>query len=138
MPLVASVLRRLEAIGPDVDGFAIGDHVVLTLIKSCGECRNCRKGASVACVGEQRSHPTPLSDGNGAPVAHGLGTGAFVVQHSVLKLKIKQWHTVNAVIRRAPWTCCSCATRSWAASVQRRSRCGSAPTRLSCETAAPC
>lgn len=67
----------VEIVGDDVDDISVGDHVVLTLIKSCGVCRNCLTGASVACTGELTSHPTPLADADGNPVAHGLGTGAF-------------------------------------------------------------
>ena len=67
----------VEKVGPDVSGIGVGDHVVLTLIKSCGQCRNCTSGASVACVGETPQHGTPLSDADGNPVAHGLGTAAF-------------------------------------------------------------
>lgn len=67
----------VEIVGDDVSGISVGDHVVITLIKSCGECRNCRSGVSVACTGELTTHPTPLSDAEGNPVAHGLGTAAF-------------------------------------------------------------
>jgi len=67
----------VEIVGDDVHDITVGDHVVITLIKSCGKCRNCRAGASVACIGELTNHPTPLSDADGNPVAHGLGTAAF-------------------------------------------------------------
>lgn len=67
----------VEAIGPDVTGFAEGDHVVITLIKSCGECRNCTAGASAVCVGELARQPSPLTDAEGNKVGHGLGTAAF-------------------------------------------------------------
>lgn len=38
----------VEAVGPEVDGIAIGDHVVLSFA-SCGECRNCRRGQPSYC-----------------------------------------------------------------------------------------
>ena len=76
----------VEAIGDGVHGVAAGDHVVVTLIKSCGECRTCRAGASAVCTGQVTAHPSPLTDGDGNPVGHGLGTAAFaeraVVHHS--------------------------------------------------------
>lgn len=76
----------VEVVGGDVDGISVGDPVVLTLIKSCGTCRNCAAGVSVACIGELPTHPSPLTDTNGAPVGHGLGTACFadraVVHHS--------------------------------------------------------
>lgn len=67
----------VEDVGEGADGFAVGDHVVVTLIKSCGECRNCLAGVSVACIGKMARHPSPLSDSDGNPIAHGLGTAAF-------------------------------------------------------------
>jgi len=73
----------VELVGDDVHDIAVGDPVVLTLIKSCGSCRNCLAGVSVACTGEMTTHPTPLSDSDGNPVAHGLGTAAFA-DHAVV------------------------------------------------------
>ena len=67
----------VEIVGDDVIDIAVGDHVVITLIRSCGQCRNCLRGVSVACTGELTNHPTPLSDADGNPVSHGLGTAAF-------------------------------------------------------------
>lgn len=67
----------VEVVGEGVADINVGDRVVITLIKSCGACRNCAAGVSVACVGELANHPTPLTDESGEPVAHGLGTAAF-------------------------------------------------------------
>jgi len=67
----------VEVVGDGVAGIDVGDHVVITLIRSCGVCRNCRAGVSVACTDELTTHPTPLTDADGHPVAHGLGTAAF-------------------------------------------------------------
>lgn len=67
----------VEVVGDGVTGINVGDHVVITLIKSCGVCRTCEAGVSVACIGDMTNHPTPLTDGDGNPVAHGLGTAAF-------------------------------------------------------------
>jgi len=67
----------VEIVGDGVSEISVGDHVVITLIKSCGSCRNCQAGVSVACTGELTNHPTPLSAADGNPVAHGLGTAAF-------------------------------------------------------------
>jgi S-(hydroxymethyl)glutathione dehydrogenase/alcohol dehydrogenase len=67
----------VEIVGDGVSEISVGDHVVITLIKSCGTCRNCQAGVSVTCTGELTNHPTPLSDADGNPVAHGLGTAAF-------------------------------------------------------------
>jgi len=67
----------VEAIADDVVDVAVGDHVVITLIKSCGVCRNCLNGVSVACQGTLTRHPSPLTDADGNTVGHGLGTAAF-------------------------------------------------------------
>ena len=65
-------------VGAGVAGFRTGDHVVVTLIRSCGRCHHCARGELVAC---QASFPldatSPLSDADGATVAQGLATGAF-------------------------------------------------------------
>lgn len=70
----------------DSVGFSVGDQVVVTLIRSCGECTRCQRGAEVACdtmfaLDEQ----SPLTDDDGAPIAHGMRTAAFaeeVVVHA--------------------------------------------------------
>jgi len=67
----------VEVVGEDVADIEVGDTAVITLIKSCGVCRNCSSDVSVACIGELVTHPTPLRDASGEPVAHGLGTAAF-------------------------------------------------------------
>lgn len=38
----------VEAIGPAVEGIAVGDHVVLSF-DSCGQCANCRSGQPAYC-----------------------------------------------------------------------------------------
>ena len=67
-------------VGEGVSDFAVGDRVVVTLIRSCGTCHSCAQGAQVAC---ETSFPldaqSPLS-ANGEEVKHGLRTGAFAEQ----------------------------------------------------------
>jgi Zn-dependent alcohol dehydrogenase len=65
-------------VGPGVTRLAPGDHVVVTLIRWCGECQSCAKGLPVFCeeVFPLDRH-TPLRDRTGAEVVHGLRTGAF-------------------------------------------------------------
>jgi S-(hydroxymethyl)glutathione dehydrogenase/alcohol dehydrogenase len=74
----------IVAVGPGVARLSPGDHVVATLIRSCGFCPACAEGAPVFC---QETFPldkaTPLSDREGRPVAHGLRTGAFA-EHAVV------------------------------------------------------
>ena len=77
----------VEEVGPGVQGFAAGDHVVVTLIRACGHCFHCDQAAPFLC-----DEPMPLDEasrlrnGNGRPILQGLKTGAFaeeaVVHHS--------------------------------------------------------
>ncbi len=65
-------------VGPGVAGVSAGDHVVVTLVRSCGHCHYCAQGKQVAC---ETTFPldreSPLSMPDGASLTHGLRTGAF-------------------------------------------------------------
>lgn len=77
----------IEAIGPGVKRMKVGDHVVATLIRSCGGCPSCSGGAPVFC---EEVFPldlkSPITDKSGSSVVHGMRIGAFaehvVVEHS--------------------------------------------------------
>lgn len=72
---------RVVELGEGVDNVAVGDRVVVSLIRACGACRACRRGHDVACTGDLALRDrSPLSDLNGKPVTHGLGTAAFAEQ----------------------------------------------------------
>lgn len=68
----------VAAVGAGVTAIAPGDHVVVTLIRSCGHCHGCTLGMPVTC---DASFPldarSPLTDASGAPIVHGLRTAAF-------------------------------------------------------------
>jgi S-(hydroxymethyl)glutathione dehydrogenase/alcohol dehydrogenase len=69
--------RVVEA-GPEVTGFRPGDHVVVTLIRSCGGCHYCDQGQAVLCDTEfPLDENSPLHGADGHSVHHGLRTGAF-------------------------------------------------------------
>jgi S-(hydroxymethyl)glutathione dehydrogenase / alcohol dehydrogenase len=74
----------VEAVGSGVTRLKPGDHVVATLIRNCGFCPACTEGAPVFC---EETFPldrnTPLHDGAGKPIVHGLRTGAFA-EHMVV------------------------------------------------------
>lgn len=71
----AGVVRRL---GAGVKGFSLGDHVVVTLIRSCGTCPSCGQGHPVTCEGRfPREALSPLKGANGQSLMHGLKTAAF-------------------------------------------------------------
>jgi Zn-dependent alcohol dehydrogenase len=71
----------VEAVGPGVPGLAPGDHVVVTLIRSCGSCHFCSQGKSVMCETSFRlDQDGPLRSADGAAIHQGLRTGAFAEQ----------------------------------------------------------
>lgn len=71
----------VEELGPGVDNVKVGDHVVVTLIRSCGDCHYCRQDKHMLC---ETTFPldvhTPLKATDGTPIQHGLRTGAFAEQ----------------------------------------------------------
>ena len=84
----------VETLGEGVETISVGDHVVVTLIRSCGHCHYCAQGKQVAC---ETSFPldakSPLSAQDGTALTHGLRTGAFaeyVVVHKSQAVTIDQ------------------------------------------------
>jgi S-(hydroxymethyl)glutathione dehydrogenase/alcohol dehydrogenase len=68
----------VESVGADVLDLKAGDHVVVTLIRSCGQCRYCTQSVETQCEGVfQRGISTPLTDVSGNPIVQGLNSGAF-------------------------------------------------------------
>jgi S-(hydroxymethyl)glutathione dehydrogenase / alcohol dehydrogenase len=71
----------VEEIGAGVEGFEVGDHVVVTLIRSCGHCYYCADGDEVLCEGAfSLDEPGPIRAADGGPMTQGLRTGAFAEQ----------------------------------------------------------
>ena len=64
MVLGHEVAGVVEAIGADVKGIALGDHVVLTFIPGCGRCRWCRQGLHHLCAEGPRITQGPQLDGS--------------------------------------------------------------------------
>ncbi len=68
----------VAAVGSGVSSVAVGDHVVVTLIRSCGKCHGCVQGRPVTCDATFPLDATsPLTDASGATVVHGLRCAAF-------------------------------------------------------------
>src|SRR6266511_3514798 len=74
----------VEKVGSGVDDLAVGDHVVMVFVPSCGHCLPCAEGRPALCEpgavangagtllsGERRLHR------NGTAVHHHLGVSAF-------------------------------------------------------------
>src|SRR5271168_4752955 len=74
----------VDAVGAGVTRLKVGDHVVATLIRSCGFCDACAGGGPAYC---EEVFPlnaaTPLHDKSGKPLVHGMGAGAFA-EHAVV------------------------------------------------------
>lgn len=77
----------VTATGADVSDVAVGDHVVVTLIRSCGTCVQCLRGNEVFCETRFDSDGTErLTNDAGEEIQAGLLCGSFaeavIVDHS--------------------------------------------------------
>ena len=84
----------VKAIGPETPGVQVGDHVVVTLIRACGQCFYCSRGDRVMCETTlPLSTRTPIRDASGAPVAQMMNVGSFadqvLVHHSQIAVMPK-------------------------------------------------
>ncbi len=65
-------------VGSGADGLAVGDHVVVTLVRSCGRCARCRGGQPALCEAPPGAGGGGvLTDAGGKPIHQGMHTGAF-------------------------------------------------------------
>ncbi len=74
-------------VGIDVLDCKLGDHVLVTLIRACGDCISCGNESFVTCEEPyHRLEQSPLINSAGHPIEHGLGTAAFaeeaIIHHS--------------------------------------------------------
>ena len=82
---------RISAVGDNVRGLEIGDHVVVTLIRACGHCSNCSGGAPTICETPVDGVEGPIKTVEGAPLMQAMACGAFaekvvVAQSQVVKI----------------------------------------------------
>lgn len=80
---------HVTSIGGGVRGVALGDPVVVTLIRACGTCPSCAGGKPVICESDMTSGP--ITGMNGEPMTQAMNTGGFaekvvVDQSQVVKL----------------------------------------------------
>ncbi|CUH63322.1 S-(hydroxymethyl)mycothiol dehydrogenase [Thalassovita autumnalis] len=77
---------RIAAVGAGVQGFEVGDDVVVTLIRACGHCPCCASGQPTICETPVDAANSPLHMADGTPVYQAMDTAAFaervVVDHS--------------------------------------------------------
>ncbi|MEM7224931.1 MAG: Zn-dependent alcohol dehydrogenase [Pseudomonadota bacterium] len=85
----------VEEVGPGITDIRPGDHVIVTLIRSCGHCHYCAQGDRHICetkftLDEERR----IHRADGADIVQGLRTGAFaeyvVVERSQIELIPKE------------------------------------------------
>lgn len=73
----------IDAVGADVAGLAVGDHVVLTPVPPCGCCYWCVRGEPGVCVNATAIQTNTFADGStglsrrGELIFRGVGMGAF-------------------------------------------------------------
>ncbi len=69
----------VEQVGAGVTSVKVGDHAVVSLIRSCGHCPACSRGAPVRCEATfPLDEHSPLTvHGTGESLVHGLRTAGF-------------------------------------------------------------
>ena len=91
----------VEKLGEGVDDLAVGDHVVMVFVPSCGHCLPCAEGRPALCEpGAAANTAGTLLSGarrlhrNGTDINHHLGVSAFaeyatVSRHSLVKVDLE-------------------------------------------------
>ena len=67
----------VTATGDGVRAAAVGDAVIVTLIRACGSCASCASGRPVLCETSRDGSKGPLSTADGAPMEQAMACGAF-------------------------------------------------------------
>ncbi len=68
----------VTGIGEDVQHVAVGDHVLVTLVRACGSCHYCSQARPVLCETQfPLDQTSPLRTTSGQPIAQGMRTAAF-------------------------------------------------------------
>jgi S-(hydroxymethyl)glutathione dehydrogenase/alcohol dehydrogenase len=71
----------VSAVGPDVAGLAVGDHVVGGVVRYCGECARCVAGRVYQCLQpeavQRAATDAPRLSLEGVPVTQAFGIGGF-------------------------------------------------------------
>jgi alcohol dehydrogenase len=93
MPMVLGheAAGEVVEVGPGVESFAAGDHVVTTFVPACGHCEPCRLGRAPLCVPGAAANTSGAllggdrrwRDGDGSELHHHLGISAFA-EHAVV------------------------------------------------------
>lgn len=86
----------VESVGSSVHAVSPGDHVVVSLLSACGDCRACRLGEPWMC-GADLGRADALTDAAGDRVARGIGVAGFAEQVVVHESQIA------AIPAALPW-----------------------------------
>jgi Zn-dependent alcohol dehydrogenase len=79
----------VETVGGSIDDITPGDHVVVTMVRSCGTCPCCARGLRGCCVHDfGKGAGVKLRDSSGQAVAQGLKTAAFAERTAVHRSQI--------------------------------------------------
>jgi Zn-dependent alcohol dehydrogenase len=76
----------VDAVGAGVRAVGSGDHVVVTLVRSCGRCAQCLRGQPALCDELWElplSRSSPLTASDGSSIHQGIRTGAFAERVTV-------------------------------------------------------
>lgn len=90
---------RISAIGDGVTGLAVGDPVVVTLIRACGQCPSCGAGRPTGCETPFDGDHGALSTADGGTLHQAMACGAFatdVVVHHSQVVKIPEGMAMDA------------------------------------------
>lgn len=68
---------RITALGSGVQGAQIGDAVVVTLIRACGQCLSCASGKPTVCETRFDTDTHPLKTAQGGALHQAMNSGAF-------------------------------------------------------------
>ena len=117
MALGHEAVGRVVALGAGVTDIAVGDHVVLVFVPSCGDCRACRSGRPALChraaeangSGDLLHGEALLRTPSGERINHHLGVSAFadyavVARESVVAIDDDVPDTVAAMFGCAALT----------------------------------
>jgi len=66
---------KITALGDQITDLALGQRVIVTLIRACGTCPSCATGTPTSCA--TPGGPAPLSLTDGAPLLAAMNCGAF-------------------------------------------------------------
>ena len=79
---------EVSGIGDNIKDLSIGDRVVVTLIRSCGDCINCKQGQPTLCLTEYDGTNGPLKTLNGDKLMQAMACGAFAEKVVVDKSQV--------------------------------------------------